>query len=404
MFQSPYVIKASIGEFSAQIDRCWRLVLYPLMEAMLVIVGHICIETDLGFSDTGEDLSGEQFLLQGSPESLDLAVCLGTIDPGAQMVDAIFFEELLELIDHPLGPMAEGCIVITHQIQGFGPKGDIAIEKLYGMLHLAGGIDLGRDDIAGGIIHQTDDIGLANPLNPERALDVDVPKGIGVFSAIAVGVFLLPDSWSCGRPGYDTVDRLVAEARDAPFSELRLDPLGSPSQKHPHQEDEILDEGMGPRVDPMGSSGAFLEALDTITTDPESVPPPPQGSGMYAQLGRSLGNSLSGIDSLHQVPYQSHCPYLLPQLIEPLVLSCLLLSHPLLLKRTIDKDSEEIRLFVLRSKLATFFVFLQMGYPGIIHPRTPFFRLGLQNSSLKPKSNLEGVLLFFNTLKWTNVG
>ena len=404
MLQSPYVIKASIGEFSAQIYGCRRLVFYPLMEAMLVIVGHICIETGLGFSDTGEELSGKQFLLQGSPESLDLAVSLRAIDPGAKVVDAIFSEELLKLIDHPLGPMAEGRIVITHQIQGFGPKGDIAVEKLYGMLHLAGGIDPGRNDIAGGIIHQSDDIGLANPLNPEGPLDVDVPKGIGVFSAIAVGFSLLPDSWSCGRPRYNTVDRLVAEITDTSCPELRLDPLAPPSQKHPHQEDEVLDEWVGPRVDPMGSSGAFLEASDIITTGPEAVPPPPQGSGIYAQIGRSLSNGLSGIDGLHQVPYQSHRPYLLPQLIEPLVLFCLLLLHPLLLKRTIDEDSEEIRLFVLRFELATFFVFLQMGYPGIIHLRTPFFRFGLQNSSLRPKSNLEGVLSFFNTLKWTNVG
>ncbi len=371
---------------------------------MLVIVGHICIETGLGVFDTGEELSGEQFFLQGSPESLDLAVSLGAIDPGAQVVDTIVFEELLELIDHPLGPMVEGCIVITHQLQGFGPKGDIAIEKLYGMLHPAGGIDPGRDDIAGGIIHQANDIGLAHPLNPEGTLDVDVPKGVGAFSAIAVGVFLRSDSWPCGRPRYDTVDRLVAEARDAPFSELRLDPLSSPPQKHPHQEDEILDKGMRPRVDPLGSSGAFLEALDIVTTGPEDLPPPPQGSGIYAQLRRSPSNGLSGIDGLHQVPYQSHRPYLLPQLIEPLALFSPLLLHPLLLKRTIDEDSEEIRLFVLRSKLATFFVFLQMGYLGIMHPRTPFFRFGLQNSSLKPKSNLEGVLLFFNILKWTNVG
>ncbi len=404
MLQSPYVVKASIGELSAQIYGCWGLVFYSLMETMLVIVGHICIETGLGVSDTGEELSGEQFLLQGSPESLDLAVCLGAIDPGAQVVDAIVFEELLKLIDHPLGPMAKGRIVITHQIQGFGPKGDIAIEKLYGMLHLAGGIDPGRDDIAGGIIHQANDIGLAHPLNPERTLDVDVPKGVGAFSAIVVGFSLFPDSWPCGRPGYDSVDRLVAETRDTPFSELRLDPLGPPSQKHPHQKDEILDKGMSPRVDPLGSSGAFLEALDIITTGPEAIPPPPQSSGIYAQLGRGLSNGPSGIDGLHQVPYQSHRPYLLPQLIEPLALVSPLLLHLLLLKRTIDEDSEKIRLLILRSKLATFFVFLQMGYPGIIHPRTPLFRFGLQNLSLKPKSNLEGVLLFFNTIKWTNVG
>ena len=64
---------------------------------------------------------------------------------------------------------------------------DIAIEKLYGMLHHAGGIDPGRDDIAGGIIHQTNDIGLPNSLNPEGTFDVGVPEEIGAFSAIAVG-------------------------------------------------------------------------------------------------------------------------------------------------------------------------------------------------------------------------
>jgi hypothetical protein len=48
-------------------------------------------------------------------------------------------------------------------------------------------------------------------------------------------------------------------------------------------------------------------------------------------------------------------------------------------------------------------VFLQMGRPGIIHLRTPFCRFGLKTQCLKPKSNLEGVLLFFNPLKWTYV-
>jgi hypothetical protein len=33
---------------------------------------------------------------------------------------------------------------------------------------------------------------------------------------------------------------------------------------------------------------------------------------------------------------------------------------------------------VLCSELATFFVFLQMGRPGIIHLRTPFCRFGLK--------------------------
>jgi hypothetical protein len=154
------------------------------MGTMLVIVGHICIETGLGVSDTAKELLREQFVLQGSPESLDLAVCLRTIDPGAQVVDTFVLEEFLELINHPLGPMTKGCIVITHQVQGVGPKGDITIEKLYGMLHLAGAIDPGRDDIGGGIIHETDDIGLANPLNPEGTLDVDVPKGIRAFSSL----------------------------------------------------------------------------------------------------------------------------------------------------------------------------------------------------------------------------
>lgn len=404
MLQSPYVIKASIGEFSAQIYGCRCLVFYPFMEAVLVIVGHICIETVLGFFDTGEQFSRQEFLLQGSPKSLDLSVRLGAIDPGAQVVDAMVCEELLKLIDHPLCPMAEGRIVITHQIQGFSPEGDIAVEKRYGMLHLAGGIDPGRDDIAGGIIHQTHDIGLAHSLDPEGSLDVDVPEGIGAFSAIAFGFSLLLGSWSCGRSSYDPVDRLVAETGDAPLPELRLDPLGPPSQQHPYQKDEVLDKGMGPRVDPLGSSGALLEAPDIIPTGPETVPPPPQGSGMYAQLARSLSNGLSAIDGLPQLPYQFHRPYLLPQLIEFLVLTCLLLSHPLLLKGTIDEDSEEIRPFVFRSKLAAFFVFLQMGCPSIIHLRTPFVRFGLEKPSLKPKSNLEGVLLFFNTLKWTNVG
>lgn len=380
------------------------MVFYPFMEAVLVIVGHIGIQTVLGFSDAGEQFSGEEFLLQGSPESLDLSVRFGAIDPGAKVVDAIVSEELLKLIDHPLCPMAKSRIVITHQIQGFRPKGDIAVEKRYGMLHCAGGIDPRRDEIAGGIIHQADDVGLAHSLDPEGSLDVDVPEGIGAFSSIAFGFSLLPDSGSCGRPSYDPVDRLVAETGDAPCPELRLDPLGPPSQQHPHQKDEILDEGMSPRVDPPGASGAFLEASDSIPTGLEAGPPPPQGSGMYAQLARGLSNSLSGIDGLPQLPYQFHRPYLLPQLIELLVLISLFLSHPLLLKGTIDEDSEEIRFFVFRSKLAAFFVFLQMGCPRIIHLKTPFFRFGLEQSSLQSKSNLEGVLLFFNTLKWTNVG
>ena len=164
----------------------------------------------------------------------------------------------------------------------------------------------------------------------------------------------------------------MAEARDAPFSELRLDPLGPPSQKHPHQKDEVLNVWGGPQIDPPGPSGALPKALDIITTGLEGGPPPPHGSGIYAQLRGSLSNGLSWIDGLHHVPYQSHRTYLLPQLIEHLALFSPLLLHLLLLKRTIDEDSKEIRLLVLCSELATFFVFLQMGRPGIIHLRTPF--------------------------------
>ncbi len=162
------------------------------MEALLVIVGDICTETNLGLSDTGEGLSSEEFFLQGSPESLYRAISLGAIDPSAQAVDNIVSEELLKLSDHPFGPMAKGRIVITHQIQRFGPKGDIAVEKLYGILHLSGGIDFARHDVAGGIIHQSDDIGLAKPLNPEGTSDVDVPKGIGICCAIGSWVFSSP--------------------------------------------------------------------------------------------------------------------------------------------------------------------------------------------------------------------
>lgn len=363
------------------------MVFYPFVEAVLVIVGHIRIQTVPGFSDAGEQFSGEEFLLQGSPESLDLSVRLGAIDPGAKVVDAVVSEELLKPINHPSCSVTEGRIVITHQIQGFRPKGDIAVEKLYGMLHLARGIDPRRDDIAGGIIHQADDIDLAHCLDPEGSLDVDVPEGIGAFSSIAFWLSLLPGSGSCGRPSDDPVDRLVAE-----------------SQQHPPQKDKVLDEGVSPRVDPLGSSGALLEAPDIIPTGLEPVPPPPQGSGMYAQLARCLRNGRSGITGLPHLPYQSDRLYLPPHLMELLVLVSLLLSHPLLRKGTIDEDREEIRLFVFGSKLAAFFVFLQMGCPRIIHLGTPFFRFGFEQSSLQPKSNLEGVLLFFNTLKWTNVG
>ncbi len=158
---------------------------------------------------------------------------------------------------------------------------------------------------------------------------------------------------------------------------------------------------MRPRIDPLRSSGTLLEALDIVTSGPEHLPPPPQGWGMYAQLGRSPSNGPSGIDGLHQVPYQSHRPYPLRQFIEPLALFSALLFHPLLLKRTIDENGKEIRLLVLRLELTKFFVFLQMGYPGIIDLRGPFCRFGLKTQSLKPKSNVEGVFLFFNRLKWT---
>ena len=374
------------------------------MEAVLVIVRHIGIQSLLGFSDAGKAFLGEEFLLQGSPESLDLSVCLGAIDSRAQVVDAMVSEEPLKLIDHPLCPVAEGRIVIAHQIQGLGPQGDIAVQKRYGMLHLTGGIDPCRDDIAGGIIHQADDVGLAHSLDPEWSLDVDVPEGIGAFSTIAFWFSLLPHHRPCSRPSYDPVDCLMAEIRDASCPELRLDPLGTPSQKHPHQKDEVLDEGMSPRVDPLGPPGALLKASDIIPTGLEAVPPPPQGSGMYAQLIRALSNGRSGIDVLLQLPYQSDRPYPLPQLIERLVLISLLLSHAFLHKGAIDEDREEIRLFVFGLKLAAFLMFLQMRCFRIIHLRTPFFRFGKERSSLQSKSTVEGVLLEFNTLKWTNVG
>jgi hypothetical protein len=116
----------------------------------------------------------------------------------------------------------------------------------------------------------------------------------------------------------------------------------------------------------MGSSGALLETLDIIATGIEGIPPPPNGSGIYVQLPRSLNKGLSGIDGLHQVFYQSDRPYPLSQLIEPLALFGLLFSHPFLFKRTIDENSKKTMLFVLGSKLAIFFVFPHMGCPRSI--------------------------------------
>jgi hypothetical protein len=131
------------------------------------------------------------------------------------------------------------------------------------------------------VVDQTDDPGLevapALQLDEERALDVDVPEGVGAASLVA-GTAWAGQRRSCGP---DVIEKLldpkVAHPGDLAPAQLGRDALGVPVRVQPHRDHDLLEpagvtERRMPRATTLWRERAEPAALVRTLPAPQARP------------------------------------------------------------------------------------------------------------------------------------
>jgi len=177
------VLEAPVGEGRAVPALGRGLPAELAVEAVVVVVQREAHEALVRGRRRGEDLAVEQLGLEDAPEALDLAVRPGRVDLGADVPDMELGKGPPEERQDARHPGREGAAVVAHDLVRQPAQLEAVAQPGQDGDGLRPGQDAQADEEAAVVVDEPDDPDLRvaplRPLQPEGALDVDVPELVG---------------------------------------------------------------------------------------------------------------------------------------------------------------------------------------------------------------------------------
>src|SRR5256714_4595229 len=312
MTQGRNVLEADIGEGCPVVPfrRCEPA--EHAAEPVVVVVVDEAGKRRLGCIEAAEALAVEHFLLEDTPESLDLAVGPGRADLGSQMLDVELPQALAEAGEHARHPDHEGEAVVAHQLERLTAQLEALVEPSQDRRRLGLGQDAQPDHEAGMVVDQAHDPGLdvvlAAEVDEEGALDIDVPELIG-SSPLVAGPWSRWDTAAGAAAGLEqAIDVGVANLIDPAPGQFSRDPLGVPVGEQANGDDDSVDQSRDGRPQLQRTPRALDQPVDAGLL--VASQPAVQGTSRHSQLSTRAPNP-----GLQRSP---HCAHPSAHLIKPI--------------------------------------------------------------------------------------